>query len=163
MNARCCCLRRTDRPATWIAPDVAQAPKVALTSHHCQPSGLHHDHIQHHTNPPKHFTIYQTTPEKNPTNLAQNLPKMSGAAQGNASATKAVTSDSKDTSEPLQPQKPGAQLEEDDEFEDFPVEGTHTYCPHNSHTSSLHNSLSLLAMSQPQRAPHPPIPPQSLR
>jgi deoxyribodipyrimidine photolyase len=30
----------------------------------------------------------------------------------------------KDTSQPLQPQKPGAQLEEDDEFEDFPVEGT---------------------------------------
>lgn len=37
--------------------------------------------------------------------------------------TKAVVSDSKDDSKPLQPQKPAAQLEEDDEFEDFPVEG----------------------------------------
>lgn len=48
---------------------------------------------------------------------------MSGAAQGSTETTKGVTSDSKDTSQPLQPQKPGAQLEEDDEFEDFPVEG----------------------------------------
>ena len=47
---------------------------------------------------------------------------MSGAAQGSQNTTKAVVSDSKDTSQPLQPQKPGAQLEEDDEFEDFPVE-----------------------------------------
>lgn len=47
---------------------------------------------------------------------------MSGAAQGSANTTKVVTTDSKDTSQPLQPQKPGAQLEEDDEFEDFPVE-----------------------------------------
>jgi 26 proteasome complex subunit DSS1 len=58
---------------------------------------------------------------------------MSGAAQGSANTTKAVTTDSKDTSQPLQPQKPGAQLEEDDEFEDFPVEGM--YIP--SHSSSL--------------------------
>jgi 26 proteasome complex subunit DSS1 len=50
---------------------------------------------------------------------------MSGAAQSNAPTTKpGLTTDSKDTSQPLQPQKPGAQLEEDDEFEDFPVEGT---------------------------------------
>lgn len=52
---------------------------------------------------------------------------MSGAAQGSQNTTKAVVSDSKDTSQPLQPQKPGAQLEEDDEFEDFPVEGTCTH------------------------------------
>lgn len=49
--------------------------------------------------------------------------KMSGAAQGDNATTQAVVSDSKDTSKPLQPQKPAAQLEEDDEFEDFPVEG----------------------------------------
>jgi hypothetical protein len=55
-----------------------------------------------------------------------NPPKMSGAAQGSSNTTKAVTSDPKDTSQPLQPQKPGAQLEEDDEFEDFPVEGMYT-------------------------------------
>ncbi|KAM0723130.1 hypothetical protein Q7P37_001330 [Cladosporium fusiforme] len=47
---------------------------------------------------------------------------MSGAAQGSQNTTKALASNSKDTSQPLQPQKPGAQLEEDDEFEDFPVE-----------------------------------------
>ena len=48
---------------------------------------------------------------------------MSGAAEGNANTTKATVSDSNDTSKPLQGQKPVAQLEEDDEFEDFPVEG----------------------------------------
>ena len=52
---------------------------------------------------------------------------MSGSAQGNTNTAKhneATVSDSKDTSQPLQPQKSTAQLEEDDEFEDFPVEGT---------------------------------------
>lgn len=48
---------------------------------------------------------------------------MSGAAQGDANTTKAVVSDRKDDSQPLAPQKQAAQLEEDDEFEDFPVEG----------------------------------------
>ncbi|GAB1739376.1 hypothetical protein NU219Hw_g4337t2 [Hortaea werneckii] len=51
---------------------------------------------------------------------------MSGAAQGNTNFNKhkdATTQDAKDDSQPLQPQKPAAQLEEDDEFEDFPVEG----------------------------------------
>ncbi|KAK3725063.1 26S proteasome complex subunit [Vermiconidia calcicola] len=47
---------------------------------------------------------------------------MSGAAQGNQKMTQAVVSDSKDDSKPMQTQKPAAQLEEDDEFEDFPVE-----------------------------------------
>lgn len=49
---------------------------------------------------------------------------MSGAAQGGAATSKAIVSDTKDNSQPLAPQKPVAQLEEDDEFEDFPVEGT---------------------------------------
>lgn len=48
---------------------------------------------------------------------------MSGAATGNPATTKATVSDNKDDSKPLAPQKPAAQLEEDDEFEDFPVEG----------------------------------------
>lgn len=48
---------------------------------------------------------------------------MSGAAQADANTTKAVVSDRKDDSQPLAPQKQAAQLEEDDEFEDFPVEG----------------------------------------
>ncbi|KAK8196602.1 26S proteasome complex subunit [Zalaria obscura] len=47
---------------------------------------------------------------------------MSASAQGNQNTTKAVVSDSKDSSQPLSAQKPAAQLEEDDEFEDFPVE-----------------------------------------
>ncbi|KAK4506570.1 hypothetical protein PRZ48_000302 [Zasmidium cellare] len=47
---------------------------------------------------------------------------MSGAAAGDAATTKATVSDNKDTSKPLQSNKPAAQLEEDDEFEDFPVE-----------------------------------------
>lgn len=54
---------------------------------------------------------------------------MSGAAQGNTNFNKhkdATTQDAKDDSQPLQPQKPAAQLEEDDEFEDFPVEGRST-------------------------------------
>ena len=49
---------------------------------------------------------------------------MSGAAQGSSATTKAVVSDSKTGEQPLaQDKKPAAQLEEDDEFEDFPVEG----------------------------------------
>ncbi|KAK5123092.1 26S proteasome complex subunit [Meristemomyces frigidus] len=50
---------------------------------------------------------------------------MSGAAQGNSNMQKhkdATVTDSKDGSQPLRPQKPAAQLEEDDEFEDFPIE-----------------------------------------
>jgi len=55
---------------------------------------------------------------------------MSGAASGNDSLNKhkdAKTQDAKDDSQPLHPQKPAAQLEEDDEFEDFPVEGKARY------------------------------------
>jgi 26 proteasome complex subunit DSS1 len=48
---------------------------------------------------------------------------MSGAAQADAKNTQGVVSDRKDDSQPLAPQKQAAQLEEDDEFEDFPVEG----------------------------------------
>lgn len=50
-----------------------------------------------------------------------------GAAQGDGVTSKAIVSDTKDNSQPLAPQKPAAaQLEEDDEFEDFPVEGMST-------------------------------------
>jgi hypothetical protein len=48
---------------------------------------------------------------------------MSGAAQANTSTAKATTSDHKNDSQTPAPQKQAAQLEEDDEFEDFPVEG----------------------------------------
>jgi 26 proteasome complex subunit DSS1 len=51
---------------------------------------------------------------------------MSGSAQGSADTKKAVVPDTKNGEQPLNAdKKPAAQLEEDDEFEDFPVEGTH--------------------------------------
>jgi len=50
---------------------------------------------------------------------------MSGAAQGTAPTSKAVVSDAPNTDASKdQQQKPAAALEEDDEFEDFPVEGS---------------------------------------
>ena len=48
---------------------------------------------------------------------------MSGAAQGGASTTKAVVSDAPNGQPAAASSNPAAQLEEDDEFEDFPVEG----------------------------------------
>jgi 26 proteasome complex subunit DSS1 len=48
---------------------------------------------------------------------------MSGAAQGGASTTKAVVSDAPNGQPAAASAKPAPQLEEDDEFEDFPVEG----------------------------------------
>jgi len=50
---------------------------------------------------------------------------MSGAAAANNPSTAKLgqTNESNDQSQPLAPQKGAAQLEEDDEFEDFPVEG----------------------------------------
>jgi 26 proteasome complex subunit DSS1 len=51
---------------------------------------------------------------------------MSGSAQGSAATKKAVVTEApKNGEQPLNAdKKPAAQLEEDDEFEDFPVEGT---------------------------------------
>jgi hypothetical protein len=62
---------------------------------------------------------------------------MSGAAQADASTTKATVSDRKDDSQPLAPQKQAAQLEEDDEFEDFPVEGVLTLPSSQSDTQLI--------------------------
>ncbi|KAK3672486.1 26S proteasome complex subunit [Recurvomyces mirabilis] len=48
---------------------------------------------------------------------------MSGAAQSTASTTKLQDNNQDQAkTQTAQPQKPAAQLEEDDEFEDFPVE-----------------------------------------
>ncbi|KAI5374686.1 26S proteasome complex subunit [Alternaria postmessia] len=48
---------------------------------------------------------------------------MSGSAQGSNDMKKALVNDSKNGEQPLAPEKkPATQLEEDDEFEDFPVE-----------------------------------------
>ena len=49
---------------------------------------------------------------------------MSAAADGSGPTTKATVSDSTDSSTLKDQQKPAAALEEDDEFEDFPVDGT---------------------------------------
>lgn len=48
---------------------------------------------------------------------------MSASAQDSTNTTKAVVSDAKNGEAPKDEKKPAAQLEEDDEFEDFPVEG----------------------------------------
>ena len=48
---------------------------------------------------------------------------MSAAAEGSGPTTKAITSDATDTTTLKDQQKPAAALEEDDEFEDFPVDG----------------------------------------
>jgi len=62
---------------------------------------------------------------------------MAASAQGSASTSKAVASDSKDDTKDAV-QKPAAALEEDDEFEDFPVEGA-------SRTSFPNLSVHLVA------------------
>ena len=51
---------------------------------------------------------------------------MSGAAQGGAPTTKAVVNDAPNGQPAAVNAKVAPQLEEDDEFEDFPVEGM--YC-----------------------------------
>lgn len=48
---------------------------------------------------------------------------MSAAAEGSGQTTKAIVSDATSSAALKEPQKPAAALEEDDEFEDFPVEG----------------------------------------
>ena len=48
---------------------------------------------------------------------------MSAAAEGSGSTTKAIRSDESSSTALKDQQKPAAALEEDDEFEDFPVEG----------------------------------------
>ncbi|KAL8885631.1 MAG: hypothetical protein Q9215_006543 [Flavoplaca cf. flavocitrina] len=49
---------------------------------------------------------------------------MSASAEGSGPTTKAITSDPTSSTPLKDEQKPAAALEEDDEFEDFPVEGT---------------------------------------
>jgi hypothetical protein len=51
------------------------------------------------------------------------------AASSTASTTKHVTDDKPKNGEPTTDKKPAAQLEEDDEFEDFPVEGLSIHFP----------------------------------
>lgn len=80
---------------------------------------------------------------------------MSGAANGTAQTTKAVVSDANDSSKPLAPPKAVAQLEEDDEFEDFPVEGKPAPLTTNTHThtyiASCTQKTNKHTASQPAR------------
>lgn len=48
---------------------------------------------------------------------------MSAAAEGSSSTTKLITSDESSSTTLKDQQKPATALEEDDEFEDFPIEG----------------------------------------
>jgi hypothetical protein len=61
---------------------------------------------------------------------------MSGAPHADASTTAKTPGGNKDTSSQpsstAAPQKQAAQLEEDDEFEDFPVEGVCLFFPSSS-------------------------------
>jgi len=108
-------------------------PSSWSPSHHHNPIHQHKYTIKQEAHPPRPTPSLQDQkspgPErKSKTNLKhihQHPPttNMSGAAQGDNATTKAIVSDTKDDSQPLAPQKPAAQLEEDDEFEDFPVEG----------------------------------------
>ncbi|KAL8843413.1 MAG: hypothetical protein Q9176_002026 [Flavoplaca citrina] len=50
---------------------------------------------------------------------------MSASAEGSGPTTKAITSDPTSSTPLKDEQKPAAALEEDDEFEDFPVEASH--------------------------------------
>ena len=49
---------------------------------------------------------------------------MSGAAQGSSSTAKMIEPEQQSSETAPDTSKPAAALEEDDEFEDFPVEGT---------------------------------------
>lgn len=54
---------------------------------------------------------------------------MSASAEGSGPTTKAITSDPTNSTTLKDEQKPAAALEEDDEFEDFPVEGIYSFLP----------------------------------
>jgi len=54
---------------------------------------------------------------------------MSAAADGSGPTTKATASDPTDTSTMKDQSKTSTALEEDDEFEDFPVDGAFVFLP----------------------------------
>ena len=59
---------------------------------------------------------------------------MSAAAEGSVSTTKATVADATSSSTLKDQQKPAAALEEDDEFEDFPVDGSSAFYIRNVYT-----------------------------
>jgi len=68
---------------------------------------------------------------------------MSAPAQSSSDSKKGATTDPKESSPALKDQKPAATLEEDDEFEDFPVEGTRT-----KHLIKVHTNKTLIDWTQ---------------
>lgn len=61
--------------------------------------------------------------------IAQYCQAMSAAADGSGPTTKATASDPTDTSTMKDQSKTSTALEEDDEFEDFPVDGAFVFLP----------------------------------
>ncbi|KAI4112775.1 MAG: hypothetical protein LQ345_006128 [Seirophora villosa] len=74
---------------------------------------------------------------------------MSASTSSSVPTTKALTSDDTSTN-PLkdQQQKPAAALEEDDEFEDFPVEGTPPPAPLSPFSFGAENALTVGGIEQ---------------
>ncbi|KAI9786509.1 MAG: hypothetical protein M1835_003051 [Candelina submexicana] len=77
---------------------------------------------------------------------------MSASAQGSSETTKAVVDDTKPSDAAKEQQKPAAALEEDDEFEDFPVEGrfceSHTWRHYMMWNKTADSNLSIEDWSQ---------------
>lgn len=84
------------------------------------------------TQQPRNLSSAQTQPDSFAVPVAlHRLSIMSGSAKGSNDMKKAVVNDSKNGEQPLAPEKkPATQLEEDDEFEDFPVEGRRARTSH---------------------------------
>jgi hypothetical protein len=98
-----------------LALSLADNRRLLRPPHPPEP---HHQHEAHNTTP-------HTPHQRTLTPTFRTPAKMSGSAQGSADTKKAVVPDTKNGEQPLNAdKKPAAQLEEDDEFEDFPVEGT---------------------------------------
>lgn len=76
---------------------------------------------------------------------------MSAAPEGSAPTTKATTSSPTDTSTMKDQSKTATALEEDDEFEDFPVDGTNPNLPSNRlPLSTCPQRLRLLVLTYSQ-------------
>jgi hypothetical protein len=96
------------------------AEQTKASSQNCQPFNESSDKGQRTKTQPTDFFVLQSLPP----HLSYPVPfKMSGAAQASSTTTKATTDDKKQEATMKDQQKPNMALEEDDEFEDFPVEG----------------------------------------
>jgi hypothetical protein len=105
-------------PSECRIETLDRANKASLQN--CQPFNESSDKGQSTKTQPTDFFVLQSLPP----HLSYPVPfKMSGAAQASSTTTKATTDDKKQEDTMKDQQKPNMALEEDDEFEDFPVEG----------------------------------------